>query len=558
MADRMTAAVLSVLRAGWPVLLGVAIFVLFGRYGFNPTDEGFITEAAARVSRGQIPHLDFIWPRPGGSPYLHAPELLLPFPLVMTGRAIALAGVIGYSLLLGVLLIGRAPWRWSMAEVVMVSASVLINLNTMLLTVWPTFDGLMLVAAGAVVLRAALHRASLPMVAGAFLLFGAAALMKQSFWPAPILGAVWLVAASPRVTLPRRGAVAVVAAAVFPVLYLVMIGLAGGLDEMFVQFSSARPAVGIELISEVAAPLVVAALGILLAALAFLRLSASTSILARLAIPTIVALVAGLVIVLFGLRLSGGWGAMLWWLAAATVAARSLRDRQVDWPGMVILGCAWMASLSWGLAVPNLVAGSLAAYLVYRAVEDGRLGETNLGRVGALAVATLFAVLILPTFVSERLDRSYRDRPLDELTAELGSVHEDFAGVVTNPMTAAYLEEMVACVEAYPASEVAILPDNPIMYPILGLANPFPVVWIIPLEIVGSEERLVDAARELDARGDYLALFQSVEARRLAVVDSLDRTDRNAFRDQALGNRIRESFNGTEITCGSFDGFWSP
>ena len=50
--------------------------VLFSKYGFNPTDEGFVLSATNRVMHGQIPHVDFSSVRPLGYAYLHIPELL--------------------------------------------------------------------------------------------------------------------------------------------------------------------------------------------------------------------------------------------------------------------------------------------------------------------------------------------------------------------------------------------------------------------------------------------------------------------------------------------------
>lgn len=51
--------------------------LLFSKYGFNPTDEGFVLSSTNRVLHGQIPHVDFSSVRPLGYAYLHIPELLI-------------------------------------------------------------------------------------------------------------------------------------------------------------------------------------------------------------------------------------------------------------------------------------------------------------------------------------------------------------------------------------------------------------------------------------------------------------------------------------------------
>src|SRR5688572_4522327 len=128
---RIIAPVVIALRFAWPILIGVVIFAAFGRYGFNPTDEGFVNGVAYRVLNGEIPHRDFIWGRPVGSAYLHAPELLFPSPGLMTSRAVALAEIIAYSLLLAVLVVRRWHWQWSLAQIGIVVVSILVNLHTM-------------------------------------------------------------------------------------------------------------------------------------------------------------------------------------------------------------------------------------------------------------------------------------------------------------------------------------------------------------------------------------------------------------------------------------------
>ncbi|HNY56128.1 MAG TPA: hypothetical protein PKI86_10890, partial [Chitinophagales bacterium] len=60
------------------ILIVAAIcHILFSKYGFNPTDEGFVLSASNRILHGQIPHVDFSSVRPLGYAYLHIPELLI-------------------------------------------------------------------------------------------------------------------------------------------------------------------------------------------------------------------------------------------------------------------------------------------------------------------------------------------------------------------------------------------------------------------------------------------------------------------------------------------------
>jgi hypothetical protein len=544
----------------WPVLLGVAIYVAYGRLGFNPTDEGLVNAAAYRILQGQVPHRDFIWPRPVGSAYLHLPELLLPLPGVMTSRAIALGEVVGYSLLFGVLLTDRAPTRWSLAEVLAVAISVLVNLNAFPLMSWYTIDGILLVAIGAVLLRRGLRQRAALTIALAFLALGAATTVKQSFWPAPLFGLVWLSAASSRGGRWTRLLIAVEAAAALPLAYALLVTASGGADELIKQLFSGPVATGRELLTALPNPPLVAALCVATVTLTIMRPAAGASggsAWWRLIPAGGTAVMIGGVVVTGELARSANWGAILWWLVVTEVVADGLRSRRLEWSGAVLIGAAWMATLSWGMPVPNLVAGSLALFLLHRALPKDDGPNPVVVRLAAAAIALILAVAITPTFAHARTELTYRDRPAAQLTSPLDAVDDDFAGVVTNPVTAEYLEQVRECIRAFPAERVAVIPDNAALYWTLELHNPFPVDWMIPLDITGSEGRIVDATRVLDREGHYLVLFEPIAANKLQNVDRLPSFGETVFRDPQLGEMIRSSLSGAVVRCGAFEGVWS-
>jgi hypothetical protein len=59
------------------IVVPVVAQLMFSKYGFNPTDDGFVLAGSRRILDGEIPHKDFIWIRPTGSLYLHAPFVAL-------------------------------------------------------------------------------------------------------------------------------------------------------------------------------------------------------------------------------------------------------------------------------------------------------------------------------------------------------------------------------------------------------------------------------------------------------------------------------------------------
>jgi hypothetical protein len=80
----VSSQVIAVARRIWPVAWVALIVAAVGRLGFNPTDEGFVLAGSYRILHGQVPHLDFISPRPAGSLVIHVLDFaLFPLPLLL-------------------------------------------------------------------------------------------------------------------------------------------------------------------------------------------------------------------------------------------------------------------------------------------------------------------------------------------------------------------------------------------------------------------------------------------------------------------------------------------
>jgi len=62
------------------VILFILIFhLIFSKYGFNPTDDGYVLAHAKRILNGEIPHRDFLSIRPAFSSFFHSIEIIV-FP----------------------------------------------------------------------------------------------------------------------------------------------------------------------------------------------------------------------------------------------------------------------------------------------------------------------------------------------------------------------------------------------------------------------------------------------------------------------------------------------
>lgn len=557
-----------------------------GRFGFNPTDQGFILGTSRRILDGQVPHADIVSARPLGSSILHVLDFALPGPLFLMSGTLAMLEIVLTTVALAALVTRRPVLTWGPLLTGLVAAASLVNLNLAPLMAWHTTDGIALTALGWWALDAGLRSGrAWPRRLGLFLL-GFAALTKQSFAPAPVVGLamlLWHPGAAVRPTWRewRRTAWDVVALVAAPVVYFGVVAAAGGLSDALGQLTGAAGAYDQRIVAFVgtASPasgglhrdmvILFAAAGVLVV----LRRSRRWLGAFGRALDAVVVLGAlglvGLVIARGGLGYAGDWGLALFWMAAAAVVVDGVTRRRVPWRGLLVLLLAAMSGLSWGVDSPTALGGTLALTVACLLVPGigplpwARSVRPVAPRVGAATVAAVLAVGAAGAFLVNRHDAGpYRDRPQAALTAHLGRVAPALDGLRSTPGTLTYLEQLRDCVAAHPAANVAVLPDNPFAYAAFGWHDPFPMDWPIPMELVhDAKARMLATVPVLNRRGDYLVLFQTIGTNVLAAggpVPAHVSPDAPIAAASDLEPAIRAGLTGERIGCGSFVGVWSP
>jgi nitrate reductase NapE component len=536
----------------WPTLLVVSVYVRFGGTGLVSPDDGFILAESRRILSGQVPHRDFITPRPAGSALLHCIDFLLPMPLLSASRLVSAVEVVAYTLLFASLAFRRPLREWSVVQVVAASAAVFVNLHSFPLMAWHTIDGALLLALGVVALRRGLHDDRARLATVGLLLLGGALVVKQSFAPALVLGVAMVWDHRRRADEHGRGCAVslrrAITLVVLPIVaYVVVIALAGGLGPMVVQIGHARGVYGWSLVrglwrrgGEGSLLLSAAAVLCLVDARAGRTpaMRACAGITARLGLT---ALVAG---VLLATRTdpNDAWGRALLFLLVVVVVWEWLAHGFVDRLGVVMIAIAWMVSLSWGYPSPRLIAGSIALLVVDRVWRDApevpARVRKRVARVAA-AVAVVVSVAVTATAINERARLDAQSVTGD---GTIGASVPALRGVSTDLTTSTLIRDVAACRARFPADRVAVLPGPAIVVPVMHLDNPFSVDWLYPLEIRGSEHRLVDEARRLDAAGDYLVLVAS---------------DADRAANPVLGAMVDE-LTGSRTLCGGFTAIHSP
>lgn len=570
------------IHAGWVILLALATELRVGRFGFHPSDQGFILAQAWRVLHGEVPHADIISARPLGSAVLHVADYALPMPLFFGSSFLSMIEIIVATIAFATLVSRRRVLEWGPGMTAMVAAASLINLNAFPLMAWHTVDGIALTACGAWALDAGLSGERALARRGGLVLLGCAVFVKQSFALAAVIGVVWLLlhpatrAGALRTARWWRRLVFDLLALGAPGLaYVAWVSLGGGFAEMVEQLTGGVPAYGQRLLGlwledpEVLtqAPFrelsFFAAIAVVLLAV---RLPGDRLGAAGRAASWVLVL-AGAAAVVWTIvdgRFTGSsrWADVLWWIVAISVPVNAAVRRKVPWAGLLVLATGFMTSLSWGNDTPTLLTGTLAltALLLLSHVVPPR---PRLARRWLTATAGLTAVAVCGWVVVARHDQAaYLDLGHDRLTADLGDVTPAMAGIRTNPSTFTFVRQIRDCLDRFPAARTAILPDSPFAYPAFGLRNPFPLEWPLPLEIVGdAPERMLAAADDLNREGGYLVLFETDSIRMLAtggpVPESIP-ADTPVFDYLGLEKAIQGRLTGRAVTCGSFVGKYAP
>lgn len=557
--------------------------------GFNPTDDGFVLAQARRILGGEVPHADFVSPRPAGSAIIHAATFLLPGPTLIVSRALVLLEVVVTAWCWLVVVPRVLRPRTTLEHLLGAVTLAAIAIHTFPIMAWHTVDGLLLVSLGAVGLRRglAVPPASGGALIGAGIALSSAALVKQSFVPAYAIGAVLVVLITRRDTVVLVRSLRRYAGGVLvPIAYVVWVAVAGGAGDLWSQVVRGPGSVSVlepllrplraggpswgqgRTIAWAALATVVVALVAIVIGRALHRTiddrgvvrSVMTAVGSGVGLAGVIAVVQG------RLAMGGTWGSVVWWCAAASVVTAWACTRRPDPVGVAALLVGIMTSLSWGYDNPDLAAGLLVLVAVDRSVVAA--GTLLARRTAAHPVAprnvvervagpAVAMVTLLSLLASVHLrDRSvYRDVPAADQHVNLGAVGAELRGVRTNVVTATFVDQVVACLRDHPASRLAVVPDAPGLPALLGRTNPLPVDWWYPPELPPDLSRVWSSVAAADRDGDYLVMFQTVGADGLSLLGGLPTAmEASTLADYPGGSitRLRAGLGGEQVLCGSF------
>lgn len=489
--------------------LPLATHLAFSWIGFNPTDDGWLSAVAFRLLHAEVPHRDFIFPRP-------ALSALLNVPLVHWGgeRILwwsRLAGWLTIAIIAGgwTFLATRAaaPNRAAAAgfgrytpgiEFALYASALALTAHTFPVMAWHSLDGMLLCTlATGLLLRATPAADRL-----AFVCVGLAALCRQNFaFFVPVL-----MLAAPRTV---RG-LHFFWAALPPLTYLALIAAAGGAGDCLRQLSSPGSwLVDSAFVRYVRHPVFLGALvgGVTFSLL--LRRARGSPVLERFRLPALALVSASLIASLWRGGTFYRHGAfLLFGVTAGVVIAKLWQGTTKETRTISIagLGLAWCAAISYGYNSPALGAGVLLAVL-WRALMEETLSSREKIFSGWLIAATALGLAV--ALVHARRQFPSRDRPAPELRFDVGAVIAGGTGIKTNAVTYAVLEDLGALRRRFdrPGQPSAILTDFSAAW-LDGARNPLPVEWAQSTELADNPaliRRVTDALASLPPEARIIA-----------------------------------------------------
>lgn len=555
----MIAGYASRIQMTGAALLTTLLSYRLATVGFNPSDDGLILAQSQRILAGEIPHRDFLTPRPAGSPLLHSLELLLPTPQIVTSRLIVFIQLLVISVTLCFLICRRSPlWANTTLRIPVIVGVMTLNTHQFPLMPWHTIDGIMFCLLGIFFIEKSKETTSAYLLPVAALFIGVTPVIKQSFAPSLVVGAVLILLCKHQMLFNRI--LSIVMLTIPVALYLVWIQINDGLSAMTAQlFSSPMPST-VSLWSGVNRTILIICVATCIFGIARLKIAKRTSAFSKLNVLLSIAVSSSaLYVVATGqLRLTN-WSTPLLFLSTAAVFLSLSTLRNLLGVSAAIVALGFMTSLSWGYPNSNLISGGLLLISLLPVTALARTLPKNLtsrfsGRFITTFGAWATSLLLIFVLYESRLGAVYRDVPYDKQTSSLSSISSNLLGIRSNPNIYQVLNDVKDCLDKYPARYLAVLPDASIFPFLFEKDNPLKVDWWTPSELVVIPKPIFN---ENSRATNYLILFQSVTMATIAqqnlVPDAQD-VSSIANHGDDLMQRLYKQFPGDSVICGSLIG----
>lgn len=484
----------------------------FSRFGFNPTDDGFVLAVSRRLLAGEFPHRDFISIHTIGSSILHLPFVLFGGDRVFLISRLFVWFEFAAIALVWTRLIGRliGAVRDPLTEIPIAAIAFVLSCHYFPVMAWPTIDGLLFAGSGLLLCT----MQSGPARFAGYLLIGAAYVCKQNFSPifplALLLFGDW------------RSRSAWLAGSLPGVAYFVLLAVGGGLTDAYLQLGSETDIglVGVrKFLWEYATPWGVLSGYVAMRVLYHPGLSERVRWDSAAACLLILLAIGAACQAMADGRFLGAPSFGLFGMALGAALQCSLEDRTIQGrgtAGLLAVAIAWCAAISIGYNTPALASGICAAYLLWLVRAAPVWGLLAMRALSLAFPYLLLAAYGLFCFNIARQTYVYLDRPAAELTYSLDGVLPGGAGLLTNQDTYDFLVDLNAAIGKAGGGHYAVLPDVAGYWVKATALNPLPTDWPNWIEL-GRPELLARVTGRMDAeRPGMVFIVQKIDAFSLA------------------------------------------
>lgn len=516
-----------------PTLLAVLYFIVYGRYGFSDTDDGFMTGIAWRVSKGETIYKDFIHVRTPLSPSIHAAVMhLVPINYyIITERALFYIIILSYSYLATVVLRKVFQSDNSLLEHgwIYTSAFFVFSVHNFPPLAWYTIDGVFFSVVGTYFLFVIRKISWATSIIAATLLI-ASALTKQSFYLMPLVGCAYLCVVRRKMRdVGAYMATCAVLLFVF-VLELKHIGILTSFlnqtrdqthikdaihSSVIVYTSEGGKYLGYCLLfwfcARVVVPMLPARLRFMSVLekrlIVFLGIFFSLNMLyvARNVFHSEVAWVP---------QMDIGYSQAMFLIAAYFTVEEIRQNLYRGASFFVLMMIAWSASISWGYQTPLLFSAPLVFGVVRMA---RRYGDLNVPSSKVALLVLSFGIVVFAAcnlYPYRDLDGRLHDhRDLGKLTPRL-------SGIIAGDKSCAKLTEFLNLQRKY-GDRFITLPSFTTSHFITGTINPAPADWLLNADVASKSNEIFSHLNS----DDLYAIVDIQERKENAAEDQLRTSD---------------------------------
>lgn len=390
------------------LLLSSICHLLFSKYGFNPTDEGFVLSSTNRVLHGQIPHVDFSSVRPLGYAYLHVFELLISKKyFFLVSRYVFWLEQISIAFLWMILLTKLTKVTLNkFVKYALILIGFIFNVHYFPASVLHTIDGLLCCLIGLNLILSDKKWNKM-----GFIFIGFAALCKQNYL---ILLPFALFLYGKKDWIHN-----LILSSAPIVLYIGIISIHGGFNDLRIQLTAHNELIKVGLLQYILNPFLYAGIFIYLL-LNFLPYKKEFVFLCACSIASVL---------LISNHFHGNVGFIFIGLLLGKML-ESIYLKKTITTEVCTLILAWSVSISVGYNTPALFIGGI---LIYFGIQTKHIHTFSF-----LAITILFAIF----FYFVRLHIIYKDDSAANLSYNLENVVEGASGIYTNKNTYDVLLEL--------------------------------------------------------------------------------------------------------------------